>query len=126
MNTIARKLPQTVLILALAACGDTAKLHESAGVGPNPMLPEPVHTLLPTVHIAPAKGWPQGAKPNAAAGTEVAAFATDLTHPRWLYVLPNGDVLVAETDAPPKPEDEKGLRGFVQKRVMKQAGSGVT
>jgi glucose/arabinose dehydrogenase len=58
-----------------------------------------------------------------AAGLTVTAFATGLAHPRWLYVLPNGDVLVAETNAPPKPEDGKGIRGWVQKKVMKRAGS---
>ena len=80
--------------------------------------------LIPTVHIAPAKGWPAGAKPMAAAGTTVTAFATGLDHPRWLYVLPNGDVLVAETNAPPKPEDGKGIKGWVMKQVMKKAGAG--
>ena len=87
-----------------AACGETAKLPFSAGVGPNPTLPPPNETLIPTVHIAPAKGWPDGAKPTSAPGTAVNAFASGLDHPRWVYVLPNGDVLVAESNAPPKPE----------------------
>jgi glucose/arabinose dehydrogenase len=77
------------------------------------------------VNIAPAIGWPAGAKPTAAAGTQVAAFAENLDHPRWLYVLPNGDVLVAETNAPPKPDDGKGIRGWVMKKVMGRAGAGV-
>jgi glucose/arabinose dehydrogenase len=75
------------------------------------------------LNIAPAKGWPAGRKPIPGAGLTVAAFATGLDHPRWLYVLPNGDVLVAETNAPPKPEDNRGLRGWVQKKVMQRAGS---
>ena len=109
----------------LAACGETSSLQVSDGTGPTPKLPEPNKTLIPTVNIAPAVGWPAGAKPTAAAGTQVAAFAEGLDHPRWLYVLPNGDVLVAETNAPPKPDDSKGIKGWVMKTVMGKAGAGV-
>ncbi|UST91822.1 PQQ-dependent sugar dehydrogenase [Pseudomonas siliginis] len=120
---------QLALIIAvaggLAACGETSSLQVSDGTGPSPKLPEPNKTLIPTVNIAPAVGWPDGAKPTAAAGTQVAAFAEGLDHPRWLYVLPNGDVLVAETNAPPKPDDSKGIRGWVMKKVMGNAGAGV-
>jgi len=114
-----------VAVLALAACGEMATLPISAGSGPRPMLPPPQQTLIPTIHIAPAKGWPGGATPQAAAGTKVAAFARGLDHPRWLYVLPNGDVLVAETNDPPKPEDGKGIKGWVMGLVMKRAGAAV-
>ncbi|GLH44372.1 sorbosone dehydrogenase [Pseudomonas atacamensis] len=120
---------QLALIIAvaggLAACGETSSLQVSDGTGPSPKLPEPNKTLIPTVNIAPAVGWPDGARPTAAAGTQVAAFAEGLDHPRWLYVLPNGDVLVAETNAPPKPDDSKGIRGWVMKKVMGKAGAGV-
>lgn len=123
------RTPPLVLFIALcgglAACGETSRLQVSDGTGPSPRLPEPNKTLIPTVNIAPAIGWPQGAKPVAATGTQVAAFAEDLDHPRWLYVLPNGDVLVAETNAPPKPEDGKGVRGWVMKKVMGRAGARV-
>ena len=114
-----------LLILNLDACGDVATLPEQAGIGPHPTLPPPNPTLLPTVKIAPAKGWPAGITPRAAAGLAVNAFATGLDHPRWLYVLPNGDVLVSETNAPPKPEDNKGLKNWLIKQVMKRAGAGV-
>jgi len=117
-----------VLIMAagaLAACGESSTLQVSDGTGPSPKLPEPNKTLIPTVNIAPAVGWPDGAKPQAAAGTQVGAFAGGLDHPRWLYVLPNGDVLVAETNAPPKPDDSKGIRGWVMEKVMGRAGAGV-
>ena len=97
----------------------------SAGTGPRPTLPAPHQTLIPTVNIAPAKGWPMGATPQAATATRVAAFASGLDHPRWLYVLPNGDVLVAETNAPPKPDDGLGLKGWVMGLVMKRAGAAV-
>ncbi|WP_285354593.1 sorbosone dehydrogenase family protein [Pseudomonas sp. lyk4-R2A-10] len=121
--------PQFVFVImiagGLAACGESSSLQVSDGTGPSPKLPEPNKTLIPTVNIAPAIGWPAGAKPTAAAGTQVAAFAENLDHPRWLYVLPNGDVLVAETNAPPKPDDSKGIRGWVMKKVMGRAGAGV-
>ncbi|MCK9814077.1 sorbosone dehydrogenase family protein [Pseudomonas sp. MAFF 302046] len=121
--------PNTFLLIAvatgLAACGETARLQVSDGTGPTPTLPEPNKTLIPTLNIAPAIGWPQGAKPIAAPGTQVSAFAEGLDHPRWLYVLPNGDVLVAETNAPSKPDDSKGIRGWVMGKVMGRAGAAV-
>ena len=114
-----------VLAAGLAACGESSTLQVADGTGPSPKLPEPNKTLIPTVNIAPAVGWSQGAKPIAAEGLQVSAFAEDLDHPRWLYVLPNGDVLVAETNAPPKPDDSKGVRGWVMEKVMGKAGAGV-
>jgi glucose/arabinose dehydrogenase len=130
MKTLSRpacaiRLLALAAALTLTACGETARLPESAGIGPSPTLPPPNKTLIPTVHIAPAKGWPEGAKPTPAAGTTVSAYASGLEHPRWLYVLPNGDVLVAETNAPPKPEDGKGIKGWVMKKVMGKAGAAV-
>ncbi len=93
-------------------------------MGPEPALPPPVHSLVPTVHIAPATGWPDNRTPHAAPDLRVARFADHLEHPRWIYVLPNGDVLVAETNAPPKPEDHKGIRGWIRSRIMRRAGAG--
>lgn len=120
------RLALTVLIAAsVAGCGESSKLQVSDGTGPAPKLPEPNKTLMPTVNIAPAVGWPEGVKPKAAPGTQVSAFAEGLDHPRWLYVLPNGDVLVAETNSPPKPDDGKGIRGWVMNKVMGRAGAGV-
>ena len=115
----------TVVVSGLGACGDTAKLRVADGTGPSPKLPPPNPTWLPTVNIAPARGWPSGAAPLAAAGTRVAAFGAGLDHPRWLYVLPNGDVLVAETNAPPKTEGSTGLKDWLAGLVMKRAGAGV-
>ncbi len=109
--------------VALVACGDTAMLQVSAGTGPQPALPATNQTLIPTVNIAPAVGWPVGITPIAASGTQVAAFASGLDHPRWLLTLPNGDVLVAETNAPPKPDDARGIKGWVMDLVMKRAGA---
>src|SRR5579871_357445 len=112
-----------IAALALAGCGETAKLPESAGYGPKPTLIEPNPTFLPTINFAKAVGWPKGGQPKAAAGLSVAAFAAGLDHPRWLYVLPNGDVLVAETNPPPHPDDTKGFRGLLTKIVFAIVGA---
>jgi glucose/arabinose dehydrogenase len=109
--------------LCLTACGERAKLPEKAGWGPNPTLPAPNPTPIPTVNVATAVHWKQGEKPTPAGGLAVAAFAENLDHPRWLYVLPNGDVLVAETNAPPKPDDSRGVTGFIEQAIMKTAGA---
>src|SRR5688572_3952213 len=104
------RLAIVAAVAALASgCGTAARLPVSAGTGANPVLPAPRPSLFPTVHVIDAKGWPADGKPVAAPGTTVAAFARGLDHPRWLHVLPNGDVLVAETNAPPRPEASKGL-----------------
>ena len=111
------------LALPLASCGDNP-LPEEAGYGPNPTLPAPKSSWLPTIKVAKAVGWKEGEKPTPLAGGQVTAFATGLQHPRWLYELPNGDVLVAESDAPPKPEEKKGgIRAWVQGLFMQRAGS---
>ena len=98
-----------VSLSIILGCSHEAELPVSAGFGPDPVLPPPAQTLIPTVK-SPAKGWPSGVRPTAAEGLTVTAFADKLDHPRWLYVLPNGDVLVAETNAPPKPEDHQGIQ----------------
>ncbi len=94
-------------------------------VGSNPTLPEPDKQFVPVVQVAPATGWPAGMLPTPAAGMSVYAFATGLDHPRWLHVLPNGDVLVAETNAPARPEQGKGVKGKVMKKMQEKAGAGV-
>ncbi|MDB4908667.1 MAG: L-sorbosone dehydrogenase [Gemmatimonadetes bacterium] len=112
-------------VASLASCGSPASLPVSAGTGPAPELPAPEHKLIPVVHVAKAKGWPEGVTPTAAAGLAVNAFASGLDHPRWLYALPNGDVLVSETNGPPRPDDAKGIKGWFFKRFQMKAGAGV-
>ena len=101
------------MALPLAACSDprdTATAEQSYGASPN--LPAPQKSWIPTVNIATASSWPSGAKPKAADGMAVNAFATGLDHPRTVYVLPNGDVLVAESNAPVGfPPNSASLRG---------------
>ncbi|RVD62350.1 sorbosone dehydrogenase family protein, partial [Mesorhizobium sp. M7A.F.Ca.ET.027.03.2.1] len=93
--------------------------------GPNPTLAEPNPTWIPTVHVAEATPWPQGKMPVAAKGFAVNEFAGGLDHPRWLHVLPNGDVLVAESNAPPKPDEGFSIRGWFMKLFQSRAGAEV-
>ncbi|MDO8035503.1 sorbosone dehydrogenase family protein [Janthinobacterium sp. SUN128] len=113
--------------LLAAACGTTVA-HAQApampvGFGPQPALPAPDKQLIPTVNVAPVQRWTAAQRPVVAAGLAIHAYARDLDHPRWLYVLPNGDVLVAETNAPPKPDDSKGIKGAIMQMQMKKAGA---
>jgi glucose/arabinose dehydrogenase len=121
----ARALTLFAAAALLAACGDRATLPVTAGMGADPQLPAPTKSLLPTVKVAKATPWPDGKLPATAAGTTVKAFATGLDHPRWLHVLPNGDVLVAETNAPKRPlrEELLGVRGWIMGKVMTYAGA---
>jgi glucose/arabinose dehydrogenase len=133
MKTPIRTLaPGRWITAALAAGIAAGVLAQTAGVGPNPELPPPQRSgAIPTVNIAPAEGWPAGTLPTAPAGFKVTAFATGLDHPRWVYTLPNGDVLVAESNSPPPKDGAKnvhaeGLRGKAMKAVMKRAGAATT
>jgi len=121
-------LPRSSLLftlLVLSACGESARLPISAGIGPHPQLPPPNPSWMPTVNIAQAVGWQANSKPIPAPGMTVNAFAGNLDHPRWLYVLPNGDVLVAETNAPQRPDDGQGIKGWLMKWAMNKAGAGM-
>ena len=111
-------------MVPLAGCNDPqdTKTAEQS-YGPSPTLPAPQSSMIPTINVATAISWPAGNKPVAAEGMSVGACATGLDHPRTVYVLPNGDVLVAETNTPPKPDDGKGIRGWAQKLFQKQAGA---
>jgi glucose/arabinose dehydrogenase len=110
--------------VSLAGCAGASELPSSAGYGPRPALPAPEKSLIPTVKVAPAVGWKGGAAPVAARGLRVNAFAVGLDHPRWLYALPNGDVLVAESAAP-GTDKQSGIKGWFMGLFMKKAGSAV-
>ena len=112
-------------LLVLCSCGDTARFGVAAGTGPSPVLPPPVNSLIPTTKVADATGWPAGRTPVPAPGLGVNAFAGGLDHPRWLYALPNGDILVAETAGPGTDPGPGGIKGFFQKMFLKKAGSAV-
>ena len=115
----------SIFLLALSSAAASAAEDKAAGYGPSPNLPKPEEAWVPTVNIAPASSWKEGQTPKAAEGLEVKSFAAGLDHPRWLYVLPNGDVLVAETNKPETRGGRSGIRGWVMGMVMKRAGAGV-
>ncbi len=119
------RVPRALIATGLALACIAAAAQPAAGIGPAPDLPEPQKQWIPTVNVATAVGWPEGGKPTAAAGLSVTAFASGLDHPRWVYVLPNGDVLVAETNAPQRPSDGKGFKAWVTGLFMKRAGAKV-
>ncbi len=126
-----KKIALLILLLVLIAAGvfwyqyanQKARLDISAGQGAKPTIGEPHEGLIPLIHIAKPAGWAQGEMPTPASGLKVQPFATGLDHPRWLLPLANGDVLVAETNAPPKP-GETGFSHWIEKKIMNQAGAG--
>jgi glucose/arabinose dehydrogenase len=117
-------IPALAAALALAACGSSSNVPPDVAIGPNPPLPAPKKTLFPTVNVAKAEGWAAGQMPTPAAGLRVNEFGGGLEHPRWLYVLPNGDVLVAESEGPGTDKTGGGIKSAIQKMLMKKAGSG--
>ncbi len=122
----ARKCLRVTLVAMLAvSCSIALADDYPTDFGPDPALPAPRRALLPTVNIAPAKQWAQGQKPISPAGFDVTAFASGLDHPRWIITLPNGDVLVAESNAPAEHDTNSGIKGAVMKKVMKRAGAGM-
>jgi glucose/arabinose dehydrogenase len=104
---------------------EQATVSVDQGYGPSPVLPKPNATILPTVNIAEAASWPEGKMPTAAESLKVNAFAKDFDHPRWIHVLPNGDVLIAETNKPPKEETGFSPKAWVMGLVMGRAGAQV-
>jgi len=103
--------------------GGAATLPETAEIGPTPQITEPDMRLIPSFKVPKAVGWADGATPTAAPGLKVKTFAAGLDHPRWMLVLPNGDVLVAETAAPPRKGG--GIRGWIESWMMSRAGANV-
>ena len=106
--------------LALAACGQ-GSADPFAGFGATPQLPPPKSSLIPTLNARQAVGWPPGAAPVAPAGFTVTRYAGDLTHPRWLLVMPNGDVLVSEASS--EPAKDKGVTAMIANLLQKKAGA---
>ena len=114
-----------MVVVPLAACATPSTTPEEASFGPSPTLPAPDESVMPTIHIAPVEARPAGTHPTAPPGFQVTPFAANLTHPRWLYTLPNGDVLVAETNTPQPHDKGRGFVGWITKQFQKRAGAGV-
>jgi glucose/arabinose dehydrogenase len=112
------------VVIAVLHHRQKAQLDIMAVEGAQPTITDPRTSPIPLVKIATPIGWKAGETPTAAAGLKVQAFATGLDHPRWLLALPNGDVLVAETNTPPHPADETGIKGWATRKIMAKAGAG--
>lgn len=104
--------------------GDTADLSIAQVSGPSPIIADPEPESFPTINVAEVESWADGAAPEAAEGLAVSRFADGLDHPRSMLVLPNGDVLVAETNSPPR--ENKGIEGVIMRYLMGRAGAGAT
>src|SRR3954467_7696966 len=118
--------PVVICCTTVVGCATSAKLPLSAVTGPTPTIGAPAHSRMPTVNVAKAVGWSGKNHPAAAKGTIVGAFARELDHPRWLYALPNGDVLVAESNAPAgRSDNNTGLKGWAMVLAQSWAGAGV-
>ena len=109
-------------VVTYLAWPDTARLDIAAVQGRTPDITPARIQTLPTVKVADVVGWRNGAMPTPAAGLRVQPFASGLDHPRWLYRLPNGDVLVAETNSPPRKGG--GITGWVMGKLLGKAGAG--
>jgi glucose/arabinose dehydrogenase len=100
--------------LALAAC-DQGHPPPKSNFGAKPILPAPAPQTIPTMNVNSIAPWPADKSPMAPAGFTVTRFAGDLQHPRWIYVLPNGDVLVAEAapELPPVNSLENAVEHYM-------------
>ncbi|AVA25155.1 sorbosone dehydrogenase family protein [Rhizobium sp. NXC24] len=109
-------------MLVLSGCSRDEP-DPSAEIGPNPVLPAQTQYLIPPMHVASVVGWKNGEKPTVAQGMQIQAFATDLKHPRSVYLLPNGDVLAVESIAPPEAS-AKRPKDFIMGWIESLATSG--
>src|SRR3954463_5289278 len=128
-HAVARRVVALITIagstLTPLGCGTPARVPVMAETGVRPLLPPPKPSVIPVINVVTAKGWRDVSMPMAGDGLTVRAFARDLNHPRWLYVLPNGDVLVSETNAPKRPDDGKGIKGFFFRLFQRKGGGAV-
>ena len=121
-----RNLAIIAVVLAIGAAfwitrPDEAQVPMDQMVGVDPVLGDPRPQMVPTVDIAEVARWDPDQQPTAAEGLNVARFADGFEHPRNLYTLPNGDILVAETNSPPR--DNGGIEGWVMKHLLGRAGA---
>lgn len=125
------KYAAVAILLILVACGiayyvlsrpDVARFSTAELSGRVPVMASQHVERIPTMNVPEATGWPAGAAPVAAQGLAVRRFAEGLDHPRSMLVLPSGDILVAETQSPPR--NEGGIEGAVMKNLMTKAGAG--
>ncbi len=121
-HTLSMALCAAFVLAPLAASAEEPFDIQSQ-IGPNPVLPDIQQYLFPPMHLSSVVGWKNGEKPTVAAGLKIEALAADLQHPRSLYTLPNGDVLVVESKAPP-PQPITRPKDLVMRFIEKGVTSG--
>ncbi|MFY7836652.1 MAG: PQQ-dependent sugar dehydrogenase [Novosphingobium sp.] len=129
MNIIKKILITIIVIIAIVGAwvawsirGPAAEFSTNDTTGPKPKLAEPNEQTIPTIKTADPVGWKDGEAPVAAQGLAVMRFADKLDHPRTIYTMPNGDVLVAETNSPPR--ESSGITGAVMGYLFRKVGAG--
>ena len=121
-----KKVISIFLLGVLFSCQTIPSANLSTlSIGKNPQLPEPSLSIIPTVSIAKASQWPENMTPIVNGNFAINLYSKELTHPRWLYVLPNGDVLVSQSNKQP-PKKAQGLKDFIAGYIMKRVGAGIT
>lgn len=129
LKKIAIGLAVVIVVLVAAGWwltrGDPAEYSVLQVSGTDPLLAEPDEQTIPTVQVAEPIGWPGGAAPDAAEGLAVNRFAEGLEHPRVIYAMPGGDILVAETNSPEPPDAGGGIRGMIAGFLFRRAGAAV-
>jgi glucose/arabinose dehydrogenase len=115
-----RQIAVLAASLLIAGC-DPGHPPPKSNFGPTPVLPAPQTSLIPTYHMADGTPWPANRTPTALPGFTVTRYAGDLKHPRWIYVLPNGDVLVAESSS--EPEKPDGFMDYAANYLQRNSGT---
>jgi glucose/arabinose dehydrogenase len=119
------RLLVAALLAPLAACGSSQKIDTAQQVGPNPVLPQPSEELVAAVGVPKVVGWKNGETPVVPPGFKIEAMATGFDSPRNVYPLPNGDVLVVETQrvgSEPVDRPKDPIRDFIM--TMAHGGGG--
>lgn len=140
MNRILLPLPvMLTLTLVLAGCDEKAKLSPDQQTGPDPVMPKAQDYLMPPMQVPSGVGWKAGAQPDVAEGLSIEKMADGFLHPRMVYVLPNDDVLVVESNGPGeeplttpkqliagivKNQSGKGGKGGNRITLLRKSGSG--
>jgi glucose/arabinose dehydrogenase len=122
-----RNFATAAAVFALAACGSSQKIDPNSQFGADPNLPKPARGLLPNMHIPKVVGWKPGETPTVPAGFKIEAFATGLSNPRRAIPLPNGDVIVVETEksgSEPLDRPKRPIMDWMETRAHGGSGGG--
>ena len=120
-------LVPAALVLTLSGCWNQSEVDAQHQTGREPVLPAPKNFLIPPMQVPKGVGWQGEAHPKVASGFKIEKIADSLQHPRQLMTLPNGDVLVVESNGPgtePVTTPKQLIAGLVKNRSGKGAKGG--